>query len=178
MRSHTIRTRAASLVQKCRKALRLYTTMGRMQGGGGSDHSDRQIQIWREVNADLLNELMAAMENTNLRTLVNCVYTIRDRFYSIWRQAESELHLKQKDLLLAAENGDFVKAALLSGDLVVLKAKMQASQAVHHELQEVLALSKAPRPAKTTLNESELDDSPLLQQAKVIPLRRKGNWNR
>lgn len=171
-------------MQKSRKAVRLYSSVGRLQQEGSSELSEAQVREWRNINAELLRQLSFVMERPQSKTLVSEVIGIRDHFYTTWRETETELHLGQKQLVTCSENGDFVKAAILSQQLVTLKARMQASQAAHHEFNEVIRRCRVPEQARTI----ELSDehiyadkfqSPLRestyeepQLAKVIPLRR------
>jgi hypothetical protein len=119
----------------------------------------------------------------------------------MWRASESELVLHQRELVTAAERGDFIKASGLAVSLVTLKARVQAGQAVHHELDLLIKRSRVVRPV-TELSEegatvlstielldensvalnSELEVTPMqvpvqklaVGGGKVIPLKRKG----
>ncbi|MDC0357356.1 hypothetical protein OAO01_00940 [Oligoflexia bacterium] len=181
MENQTFRSRLASLIQKCRKAIRLYTSMGRMHTSDSPDYSERQIEIWREVNIELLRELSEVYNVTDARVIVSEVYALRDLFYSRWRKAERELHVKQGELVVCAEKEDFIKSAILSKKLVIIKAQSQASQAAYQELQSLAGKSKASPQTITSNSEVEAEatddtanlNSPLLQQAKVIPMRRR-----
>jgi len=174
MDSETFRTRLAKLIQKSRKALRLYTSMGRISSGRNAEYTEMQVQEWKEINAELLKQLTSAMENLNHKRLVADVFVLRDRFYTEWRSTESGLHSSHKELIFAAENGDFIKASNLSRSLVALKARGQASQAAHHELQDVINRSNVSQPtielSTRQVVEEQLD--PDLRQAKVIPIDR------
>jgi hypothetical protein len=189
MVDHTFQSRIAGLAQKCRRAVRLYTSsIGRAKFSDEASSSERQIQVWRDTNQELLNRLVAILERGDRKSAVIDVYEIRDEYYGGWRYAEAELHKKQSALITAAENADFNKCSVLSDELVVLKAQLQAKQAVHHELQALLDKTRPARPqddqnqdeqvsaswidAVEQSGEEEPDQSPLLQQAKVIPLRR------
>lgn len=178
MESQTFRSRLAELMQKSRKALRLYSSMV----GNQSQLNELQITQWREINQDLLKHLAAALEISNPKQVVVEVFALRDRFYSLWRTSESSVHVKQQELIRAAEHGDFVKAGLLAQELVTLRAKEQASQAAHHELQEILGRSRMEPPTIELSADCALPDQALpnraLQEpestgklAKVIPLR-------
>ena len=185
MENETLRSRVALLVQKSRKALRLYSSMGRLNGGDSNEYAELQVAPWREVNADLLRELSAAFDNPNSRALTGAILALRDRFYGDWRRVESELRLKQQELVSAAEQGDFIKAAHLSRDLVVCKAREQAAQAAHHELQDVVKRSRLTQPTIELSSDraiepgqsetAEIDlfaGQPIRVGAKVIPLRK------
>jgi hypothetical protein len=184
MEGQTFRTKLAALVQKSRKALRLYTTVGK---GASSDLAELQVAQWKEINAELVKQLTQAMEHAhsspgNSKKLMADVFSLRDRFYTSWRMAETDLHKKQKELLFCSENGDFIKASMLSRELVVLKARVQASQAVHHELHEVIKYSRTAAQPPIVLSEEvslsqetmpESMEPPTLMAANVIPMRRR-----
>ena len=92
MDRETFYEKLAKLMQKSRKALRLYSTMGRMQTEGASELSEVQVREWRNVNSELLRQLSFVMERPNSRTMVSEVVGIRDFFHKSWRDAETELH--------------------------------------------------------------------------------------
>lgn len=174
MENHTFRSRLAELMQKSRKALRLYTSMGRINNNAHSELNEMQAQQWKEINADLLRQISAAMESPNSRALVADIFTLRDRFYAAWRSAEADVHNKRRDLISSAENGDFIKSAVLGRELVLLKAREQAAQAAHHELQEVLTRSRVAQPTIELSQDNvvpEVEEVPEKLFAKVIPLR-------
>lgn len=177
----TFRSRLLKLLQKSRKAVRLYSSIERT-GDVSSDFREVQAEEWRSVTADLLRDLTSSLENPNTRRLVSDVYAIRDRFYSDWRLAESDLHIGQRELIAASEHGDFTKAASLSTRLVRLKAKVQACQAAHHEIHDVLVKSKVSEPpiilenettAEAQLGEVQPKEVKEPFVARVIPLRQK-----
>lgn len=172
MQGHTFRTRVSNLIQKSRKALRLYTGVGRMQRGTHGELSDMQISEWREVNASLVKHLVAAMEEQSLRRLIAEVFMLRDRFYGEWRLAEAEVHENQNELISSAENGDYIKAALISRKLVLLKAREQATQAAHHELQTVIQRSGVSQPAVEIAKDTDAARTNPAGTAKILPLRR------
>ena len=174
MEDHTLRSRFDQLVQKSRKALRLYSSMARPSNPRSIDFSDMQVREWRDVNQELLKQLMYAWDNPGSRNLVSSIFAMRDRFYNEWRNAEAELHRRHKDLILASENGDFVRAASLSLELVSAKAKVEANQAAHHELQELIDQSRLHQPAIELSSEHVVEavggGMPEPRQAVVIPL--------
>lgn len=167
----------AALVQKSRKALRLYTSMGRVRGIGGSDYSEVQLAEWRDVSSMLIKDLTAVLEAGNAKKLAADLFTIRDRCCDAWREIEAVVHGKHKELVQASNSGDYTKAAILSKDLVRMKAKLQASQAAHHEIQEVIKQSKVRVPTIELTRELDANSDYLVEQeyaaaANVIPLRR------
>ena len=138
MDGETLRSRVAQLVQKTRKAVRLYSSAERLAGGEQAQFTSLQLDQWQQINSELQRQLAAAVDRPHQRFLASEVVTVRDRFYHEWRNAESEVHLKQRELLSAAEKGDFVRCAVLGRALVVVKAREQAAQAALHELQDLI----------------------------------------
>lgn len=178
MEYQTLRGRISKLSKKCRKAIRLYSNMGRAGSPASNELSEAQIEEWKNINTELLRELSTMIESLGSSELALEVYALRDRFYSCWRMVETELHSKQKSLIAAAENADFVRAALLGRELVALKARVQASAAAHHELQEIIDGSKLAKPTIKLSQESIISETQAVEPekevvcAKVIPLRR------
>jgi len=138
MDGETLRSRVAQLVQKTRKAVRLYSSAERLAGGEQAQFTSLQLDQWQQINSELQRQLAAAVDRPHQRFLASEVVTVRDRFYHEWRNAESEVHMKQRELLSAAEKGDFVRCAVLGRALVVVKAREQAAQAALHELQDLI----------------------------------------
>lgn len=141
MDKETFFQRLGALLQKSRKAQRLYSSMGRVSSDS-SPYSEAQIEEWRTISSDILRQLSAVMERPQSKTLVSDVVAIRDNFYHVWRSSESSLHRVQRDLMSSSERGDFVKAVVLAEEAVVLKARVQAAHAAHHEFSEILRNSK------------------------------------
>ena len=174
MESETFRSRIVKLIQKSRKAIRLYTTMGRMQPDAAGEFSEAQVAEWRQINADLYKELADAIEQSNGRKLSALIFTLRDQYYARWRSGEGSMVSKQRELLNAAENSDFIRAALLSRELVSLKARVQAVQAAHHELDDVIRQSRLAEPELVPADPEpiELPEQAAVPQAKIIPIRK------
>jgi hypothetical protein len=173
MDNPTFRSRIAALMQKSRRALRLYTSVGRTSGEVQHEFGERQAHEWKLANLELLKRLSEAMEHANVKLAVRDVFAAREVFYTMWRDAEAEVAPRQRDLVFAAENGDFIRAAIIGGELVGLKARAQASQAAHHELDDLIRQSRLayptmelPLPAPDATKEAPL--------AKVIPLLKEG----
>lgn len=120
------------------------------QGGGfqigsrrtNGELSELQVGEWRDVNSELLRTLSTAASNLALRRVVSEVASLRDRFHSEWRSAESRIHHDQKAMIEAATQGDFMRATALGKALISAKARMQACHAAYDELSNLLALSK------------------------------------
>lgn len=167
----TFKSRLVDLLKKSRKAIRLYEGMGRSGSGLQSVLADAQAAEWRNLNSELMQDLVTALDEPSQKRLAIDVFAIRERFSSIWHKSESELLRKQTDLLSAAKNGDFVRSTLLSNELAVLKARVQAAQAVHHELSDVIKRSKVSIPEDDLIPEiAPVVELP--QLAQIIPLKR------
>ena len=170
MEDETFRTRLVELLKKSRKAIRLYGTVVRNPRDPSSAFNETQAQECRAVNSELLRLLSAALDSPSIRKLTGDIFVIRDRFQQEWSSTEAEMVAKQQALSFTVQHGDFVKAALLSNELVVLKARFQATQAVHHELNDVIKKSRVVLP---TIELSQVvPESSAPKVAKVIPLRR------
>jgi hypothetical protein len=150
MESETFRTRVLALIQKSRRALRLYSSAGGNQSfvkqEGPVELSAAQVAEWREINSLLLRKLTEAADSPNTKKLIYDVFALRNEFQTLWRGSESELVTSQRDLVACSERGDFIRAASLATSLVSLKARVQAGQAVHHELDQLIRKSRVVRP--------------------------------
>ena len=198
MESESFVSRVMALIQKSRRALRLYSTAGgssynRVEGTIGELPSV-QVSEWREINGLLLRKLTEAAEAANTKKIIYDVFALRNEFQTLWRTTESELVQSQKELIASSESGDFIRAATLATSLVSLKARLQAGQAAHHELDLLIKRSKVVRPAAelteesaTVLSTLELLDEQVIKEpvsrpeplravgggGKVIPLKRR-----
>ncbi len=185
MQSPTLKVRLAQLVQKSKKALSLYTSMGRKASRPEDALSERQIEVWRQVTEKLFQTLIEIARDPVARNLLQRLLVVRDDFYELWRGQETELRMKQNALIEAANHADFIRCAELASELISLKAGVQAYQAAHQELQRVIGDSR-PRTQdfdnQELINVSPEDQSgqeteTLLEhaemQSKVIPLRRR-----
>lgn len=148
MENETLRGRLGRLLHKSRRALRLYTSGHRIPGhrlpGTESELTEVQVEEWRRVNAELYKELAQVVEQTNVRQLAQDAFRLRDRLQEEFRNTETELHQKQKAALSLVESGDFIRASSVCRELSMLKARVQATQAAHHELQAVLRRTRLP----------------------------------
>lgn len=202
MESESFRSRLLALIQKSRRALRLYNNTGgqsivRMEGTS-AELSNAQVAEWREINSLLLRKLTESADSPSTKKLVYDVFALRSEFQSLWRTSESEMVQLQRELISSAERGDFIKASGLAVSLVSLKARVQAGQAAHHELDLLIKRSRVVRPAAelseegaTVLSTIELLDEQSVEESqrvvaesfarpklaagagKVIPLKRR-----
>jgi hypothetical protein len=185
MESESFRSRVVALIQKSRRALRLYSHSGGQSlarvEGITADLSSAQVSEWREINGLLLKRLSESADTPSTKKLVYDVFALRNEFQTLWRTSEGELVQLQRELVAAAERGDFIKAAGLSSTLVSLKARVQAGQAAHHELDLLIKRSRVVRPAAELSEEGAtvLSTIELLDEQSVgeegIPDRRIAN---
>lgn len=180
MESESFRSRLLALIQKSRRALRLYNNSGgqsivRMEGTS-AELSAAQVAEWRDINSLLLRKLTETADSPSTKKLVYDIFALRSEFQSLWRTSESELVQQQRDLIASAERGDFIKASGLATSLVSLKARVQAGQAAHHELDLLIKRSRVVRPAAelseegaTVLSTIELLDEQSVQDAPSVP---------
>ena len=186
MENMTFRSRLVQLMQKSRKALRLYSTVERFPNDNAAELAEVQVAEWRRVNTELLRELNLALEHPNQRRMVAEVFGVRDQFYGEWKLSEADLVRKQRQLIDCSEAGDFIKASMLAKELVMLKARVQACQAAHHEVSDLITRSHVSQP---NIDLQELEQEPIVEPqpivveeaepeeevriAKVIPLRKR-----
>ena len=159
MESETFRSRVVALIQKSRRALRLYSHAGG-QGlsrveGLTPELSANQVSEWRDVNSMLLKKLSESADSPSTKKLVYDVFALRNEFQTLWRTSESELVQQQTELIEASQRGDFIKASSLAVSLVSLKARVQAGQAAHHELDVLIRRSRVVRPAASLNDENQ-----------------------
>lgn len=177
MESQSFKERVSSLLQKSRKAVRLYASMSRHSNDGNAQFAELQIQQWHHTNHELVRELTKILEENSQKKVVNSIFELRDRFFDVWKETETLLHRRHKELLSATENGDYIKSAVCAQEAVTYKAKMQAAQAAHHELTQVIERSKVSetRPIKLKNEAIQEYSVPLLVAAsgggKVIPFQ-------
>lgn len=178
MTEATFRSRLMELTQKSRQATRLYGGVGRGSGGTQSELAEMQAFQWKGVNSELHHELSFILETRTGKGLISSIFGLRDRLVSDVRNFETDLHTKQQALVLASESGDFGKAMLLGRDLVILKARLQATSAAHHELQDVIEKSRV-LPVSLPVGKQEVAPQEIIRSkanenlAQVIPLRRR-----
>ncbi len=192
MDNQTFRSRVEGLIIKSRKALRLYSTSHRSSGDyRGENHAEAQVKEWRGATSLLLKGLSEALKTQPAKNMVQEVFRLRELFHNEWRCAETDMRTRQKELLSAAEAGDFIRCATNSIDLIALKARTQATQAAHHEIEELLRRSKVVSPIElsndhmlaeaaravgaqlSTSNGAPVEHAP--RMAKIIPLRKSGS---
>jgi hypothetical protein len=136
MSSESIKARLAQLLRKSQKAVALYT---QSDAAAERKSSAAQVRVWRGVNQELADALVIALSKKSTRLVIKNAYVHRDRLYGEWRRYQSELYVKREQLIQAAEDEHFARAAALADRLISVKARMQATRAALHELSIALA---------------------------------------
>lgn len=146
----TFRERVFDLLQRSRKAVRLYSSMSRHSDKGHTDKTGQlaelQISQWHSINHELVRELSRMLEDPASRKLAAGVFELRDSFFNTWKESEELVFHKHKELTHAMEHGDYIKCAVVSSELISGKARLQAAQAAHHELSQLIEKSKITPP--------------------------------
>lgn len=62
----TFRSRVVKLIQKSKKALRLYTSMSRLNTGEASELADKQLDEWKSVNQILIRTLTESSSSSGI----------------------------------------------------------------------------------------------------------------
>lgn len=156
MDKDTTHTRTLALLQRSRKAYRLYSSMSRVQEGENGAASALQLREWGDVNFKLSQSLSTAIESRSALSTV--LVSVGELFYRNWRESQTELVRKQRELLRCVESTDFIRASRLATELIVLKARCQACQAAHHELDRLIGRTQGSDSA-TVKSENSLLDS-------------------
>ena len=176
MEDQTFKSRLVELLSKSRKAVRLYDGVSKSKRG--SAIAELQATEWLNVNTDLVTALSAILDDLSQKSLSAETSNILEQFTSRTLSTIESMHSKKRKLLSLAEEMDFSQASILSRELVGIKARVQALQAVNNELRSVLKKVK-PQLDQSSQIELSNDDifKPVKQKtpqiAKVIPLRQK-----
>jgi len=174
----TLRGRILSLLQRSRKAVRLYSSVSKVSANQVGEFAEQQAAQWRETNTFLVRSLTTLLEHDGKLTkdFSGILFKLADDLQSQYSLAEAELGAKQCALIFAAENGDFTRAALLSSELISIKAQLQARQAAHHELMEVIGASRLQRsnqsPSESGISETESSETESSQSKSSSNIKR------
>lgn len=171
MDKETLLLKIAKLIQRSRKAVRIYSSM--IKGGNVVQEKYAEVQAsqWRDVNNTLLKKLSLIYEQKKTSTLARDFHFLCEGFVDEWRTYQTNLHKLQKELIALSEVGDFVKAGSLVNQLISMKAKIQALEAVCHELQSARGSFKNP---KQTAPDDEHSHKLLKEpKGKLIPIVRQ-----
>jgi hypothetical protein len=171
MQNDTFKTKLAKLVYKIKKAIRLYTTVGRGKGSNDKPYAEIQINEWRDINERLLNELQEIIKDNHLRKVSISLDGLRKSYESEALRIDQDIRSKHSELNIFARNGDFVATAKTSSVLIPLKARHQACLAVVEELN--ILLSDLVITNVTDNRSFEATDERLkVTSAKILPFKR------
>jgi|GEM_PF-5038930 len=166
MKSETVKEKLSNLVLKCRQAVRLYSSVGNISKNKKNQYSDIQLLEWKLVNEHLLYELNYIIKLSDKLKFNYEIFNLRDKFNNELNYYTNEYNLSYKKLLVATENSDFITSTILSTNLIKLKSKVEAIEAVCHELSDFIKKSKIK---KINFNEK----TTVREKAKVISLKQK-----
>ncbi len=176
----TFRSRVLQLLQRSRRALRLYSSVSQVGIEGSREFAELQATEWRMTNTFLVREISTLLDEPTNRELAIGLRVLADRLEDEGLSAEGEMHAKQCALVFSAENGDYVRSAVLGKELVILKARMQARQAANHEVNGVLKSARVTpqpeliaQPREIELDSKVIEESNFEPASNVIPLRRR-----
>ncbi len=180
MSSESFLVRFLELMKKSKKAVKLYSSLEKAEAktslSSKREGYFRQVLEWREANRLLLEMLQSAHLSFQGRALVDKAYAIRDDFFSLYRETETEFHLKVDLLNQLVNKLQFVKAKNLSHELIQFKAKVEAYAAVCSELQDLLDHGKVARGVEVVSPEVNIEVEKIaldVRPENVIPLKRK-----
>lgn len=174
MTADTFKSKLSKLINKSRKAIRLYSTVSSPRSRGKEKpYADIQLEQWRETNEDLLNNLMQIIKNTNMRKAINDILIIRNRYADMVGKLDFKIKHFHKELVSSSVSSDFVKAAKVSGDLVPLKAKYDAVKAVAQELDDLLSYTTIKTPILPGSEDNEESGNLKVKSTKIIDFASK-----
>ncbi|GEM_PF-3128333 len=173
MEEQTFRSRLVELLSKSRKAVRLYSGISRSKRG--SALAELQANEWLSINSELVTLLSSMLDDLSVKNLTSEASILLEQFLSRYQITVEEMHSKKRKLIEHAETSDFAQSVVLSRELVAIKARAQALQAVYNEIKATVKRSR-PKVEPVTINEDELftkieTEKPTM--AKIIPLRQK-----
>ncbi|MDZ4785858.1 MAG: hypothetical protein SGJ02_07260 [bacterium] len=175
MEEQTFRSRLVDLLGKSRKATRLYSGVTRSKKG--SVLAEIQATEWLNVNNELVSQLSLILDEPTGKKLTFDITTLIDQLTDRSRNTIQEMQEKRRKLIAHAEIGDYVQAHVLSKELVSIKARVQALQAVFSELNSVIKRERSQVETQSFPQQelANLSKPPAPQLAKVIQLRQKQN---
>ncbi len=173
MSSDTFKTKLAKLIQKSRKAIRIYSAVGRDSIGRPSKpYSDMQLKAWYNVNEELLMFLQEVTTKLHLRQVASEILKYAQKLSSQISPEQQKLNSDHRLLIQYTESADFVNSAKLSQELIVLKSRIEAKKAVLHELEDLLTSANLKLPITHQMNDVP-QESLKITESKIIPFRTK-----
>ena len=173
MSDETFKSKLSKLIQKSRKALRIYsqaTTPGKHRAST-KPYADQQIAIWYKINEELLEFLVEITRNAHLRKVANESLAYAKLCQRKVITEQQTLHEKHQQLVSYSESGNFINSAKLSSELIQLKASVQARSAVLAELEDLLSYANLKLPV--THEPPEGPPELAVKSSKIIPFSSK-----
>lgn len=176
MVSDTFKTRLLKLINKSRKAVRVYSNAGGASNfrAKSKPYADMQLKCWRDANERLVEFLHSATKNMNLRKVASEILAYAKQCQQELENREKQLEKYHHELLTYSQNKDYVNAAIISNELIVLKANVQAEKAVLEELEDVLTYANVKLPATYSSSEEDLSEL-CIKETKIIPFPKAKN---
>jgi hypothetical protein len=126
----SFRSRIVHLLQRSRKAVQLYSSVGQASKRGSMrELSELQAEEWRATNEDLVSALVKIATINVPRIAAFNLAKLCERLVAEVALMIRSNEEKQDALILAAQNGDFVQAAITAAKLVSGKAYVQSKEA-------------------------------------------------
>ena len=173
MSDETFKSKLSKLIQKSRKALRIYSqaTTPANHRASTKPFADQQIAVWYNVNEELLEFLVEITRNAHLRKVANESLGYAKHCQQKLIEEQEQLDEKHQQLVRFSQSGDFINSAKLSSQLIHLKASVQARGAVLAELEDLLSYAnlKLPVTHEASTGQSEL----AVKSSKIIPFSSK-----
>lgn len=142
MEAGTFKSKLISLLQKSRQAARMYSEMQRGEDKCTPDkfnYATLQIAEWKNVNLELVDELQFLINDFyNQKKLSLKLCSLYERFQIEQLSVSENLEKEKANLIKSTDNNDFSKSAKISLNLISLKSRNQALEAVLKELTKVL----------------------------------------
>ena len=144
----TLISRMRVLVARTYKAERLYASMRRGSGRSfpgsaalSAMANETRAGEWQEVHSKMRLALNDILEQNSSKELISLVLRLREEFRQISANSGSLFQERIEKLAESVKKEEFVHASKQSLELVKIKARLQASNAVVEELTGILSAS-------------------------------------
>jgi len=137
----------ATLHSRLRVLVKLYASMQRKSTPGfpgpaalSEVANDIRAREWQRIHADLRTAVNAILEDCPVGQVGQKVNQLKEYFNTLAQTSNTDFSESLEGLLEAAKKEEFTRTAKKSMELVRLKARLQAAQAVSEELTGILGL--------------------------------------
>ncbi len=174
----TVEARVVALMQRARKALRIYASVERTPGdSANAEFVELQAREWRSANEQLLRRLAALVDRGLASLTIARIATIQAEFASelATTRAEYEHQVVRAHDSLARAN--FVQAAIETRSLVGMKARLESLLAIEQEFATVLRGVRVPEDGPAGVREELGEGMPVLAanlSSEVLGARLRG----